>query len=98
MKFSHTGGRVRVEARLLPAAGSPLGLDAVRVCVADEGLGIEPHQQAAIFGEFVQIDSSSARAAGGTGLGLALVRRFTELMGGRVDAARAARARAARSA
>ncbi len=85
VKFSPDGGRVQVRARLLQAAESPLGQEAVLVSVADEGPGIDPDQQAAIFDEFVQVDSSAARAAGGTGLGLALVRRFTELMGGRVE-------------
>jgi DNA-binding response OmpR family regulator len=52
--------------------------------VTDEGIGIAPEHHEAVFGEFVQVDGSVARELGGTGLGLALVKSFTELMGGRV--------------
>ncbi len=84
VKFSPEGGSVRLRAELLPAERSPVEGEAVRVSVHDDGPGIAPEQQQAVFGEFVQLDASPARESGGTGLGLALVRRFTELMGGQV--------------
>ncbi|HEX6087417.1 MAG TPA: response regulator [Thermoanaerobaculia bacterium] len=54
------------------------------VSVHDKGIGIAPEHHAMIFDEFRQVDGSVRREFGGTGLGLALVRRFVELQGGRV--------------
>ena len=57
---------------------------AFRVAVADTGPGIAPEDQARIFEEFQQIDSSSTRKKGGTGLGLSIAKRIVELHGGRI--------------
>jgi signal transduction histidine kinase/ActR/RegA family two-component response regulator len=54
--------------------------------VADRGEGIAPAMLARIFDPFVQAPQDLARARGGMGLGLALVRRLVELHGGSVDA------------
>jgi signal transduction histidine kinase/DNA-binding response OmpR family regulator len=61
----------------------------ISVSVSDQGIGIDPQHHEVIFEEFRQIDASVRRTAGGTGLGLALVKRFIELQGGtvRVDSA-----------
>lgn len=57
----------------------------VIVCsVWDTGIGIKPEDQARIFDEFEQADSSLSRKAGGAGLGLALTKRFVELHGGMI--------------
>ena len=53
--------------------------------VEDNGIGIPAEEQARIFEEFRQVDGSSERAYGGIGLGLALVKRLTALMAGRVE-------------
>jgi hypothetical protein len=53
--------------------------------VTDSGLGIPEDDRERIFEEFYQIDSGPARRWVGTGLGLALVRRYAELHGGHVD-------------
>ena len=53
--------------------------------VSDTGIGIPPEKQALLFQPFTQLDSSLARKYDGTGLGLALVRRLTELHGGHVS-------------
>ncbi len=55
-----------------------------RFIVADEGIGMSLEQQRRIFAEFTQGDGSSSRRYGGTGLGLTLARRFTEMMGGQI--------------
>ncbi len=60
------------------------GPRAVRFVVQDSGIGIDREQLGRIFHEFVQADADTARRFGGTGLGLALVKRFTELLGGTV--------------
>jgi signal transduction histidine kinase/CheY-like chemotaxis protein len=57
---------------------------AITVAVRDEGIGIDAENHQLIFEEFRQVDGTARREFGGTGLGLALVRRFVELQGGRV--------------
>ena len=50
--------------------------------VADKGIGMTPEQQQHVFQPFSQADASTARKYGGTGLGLALSRRFAQMLGG----------------
>ncbi|HEV2761519.1 MAG TPA: ATP-binding protein, partial [Pyrinomonadaceae bacterium] len=78
VKFSTRGGRVRVSLR---AEGGE-----ARVEVSDEGLGIAPEFLPHVFERFRQEDSSTTRAHGGLGLGLALVKSFVEAHGGTVRA------------
>lgn len=58
--------------------------NAITITVRDGGIGIDPAHHAMIFEEFRQVDSTARREFGGTGLGLALVKKFVELQGGRV--------------
>ncbi|MBI3457339.1 MAG: GAF domain-containing protein [Candidatus Rokubacteria bacterium] len=75
IKFTEAG-EVRMEGR--PADGAFL------VSVSDTGPGISEADQARIFEEFQQVDSSTTRKKGGTGLGLSIARRIVELHGGRI--------------
>jgi signal transduction histidine kinase len=59
------------------------GTDVV-VRVADTGIGIRPEDQTHVFDMFRQVDSSDRRRYGGTGLGLYIVRRFVDQLGGQV--------------
>jgi len=54
------------------------------LAVSDSGPGIGPEDQARIFEEFQQIDTSSTRKKGGTGLGLSISRKFIEMHGGTI--------------
>lgn len=97
VKFTPAGGRVTLSASLAkggwrqPSAGAgpggpgPNPRDAVRVAVADTGIGIPEEEVPRIFECFYQVDSSSTRQFGGTGFGLALVKRIIEAHGSRVS-------------
>jgi signal transduction histidine kinase len=74
VKFTPEGGRITVGAR-------PLG-NRVEIAVTDTGVGIAPGDHAAVFEEFKQVGTDYTRKAEGTGLGLALTRKFVELHGG----------------
>jgi PAS domain S-box-containing protein len=78
VKFTPPGGRVEIASRRRA--------DAVEIVVADTGQGIAAEVLPHVFDPFRQEDSSSTRAQGGLGLGLALVRRLVELHGGTVVA------------
>ncbi len=70
----------RGEIRLSAASG-PAG---VEIAVSDTGVGMSLDQQSVIFDDFRQVEGSITRPFGGMGLGLTLVRRFSELLGGTV--------------
>jgi signal transduction histidine kinase len=76
VKFTASGGTVEVLAHLVDGS--------VEVAVTDTGEGIAPEDQQAVFEEFRQVGKSSKKVEG-TGLGLALCRRFVELHGGRIS-------------
>ncbi len=58
----------------------------VVVTVKDNGAGIPPHKLDRIFDMFMQVDGDSERAQGGLGIGLTLVKRFTQMHGGSISA------------
>ena len=74
VKFTPSGGSIEVAARRLDST--------VEVSVSDNGVGIAAGDQEAVFEEFRQVGTDYTRKAEGTGLGLALTRRFVELHGG----------------
>jgi signal transduction histidine kinase len=76
VKFTPDGGRVDVRATRADGV--------VTVAVSDTGIGIAPADQEAVFEEFRQVGEDYTSKAEGTGLGLALTRRFVELHGGRI--------------
>jgi len=78
IKFTPGGGQVEVQVRHTPEGS-------LEISVTDTGIGIAVHDQASIFEEFQQAGGSFLRKSEGTGLGLAVARRFVELHGGRID-------------
>jgi signal transduction histidine kinase len=85
-KFT-TRGSVTVRLRREAADGDGSGASAAAVVweVEDTGIGIAPEDQERIFDEFRQVDGSSTRRFGGTGLGLALSRGLAHRLGGTID-------------
>jgi two-component system sensor histidine kinase/response regulator len=80
LKFSETG-EVVLTVECDHESNEPGRL---HFCVADTGIGITPAQIGQLFQSFTQADSSTTRRFGGSGLGLVIVKRLVELMGGRV--------------
>ena len=97
VKFTPDGGEITVRATRTAA---PLPVPAQRasdtarlktrpavwIAVSDTGPGIRPEDMPRLFQEFSQVDSSTSRKSGGTGLGLVLCRRFVELHGWTIGA------------
>jgi signal transduction histidine kinase len=76
VKFTPEGGRIGVTATRTD--------DAVQIAVSDTGIGIAPEDLEAVFEEFRQVGTDVAKKREGTGLGLALSRKFVELHGGKI--------------
>ena len=76
VKFSPSDSLVTIRARRLG--------ESIEIQVIDRGIGIAREHLDVIWDEFRQIDATTARRFGGTGLGLSLVRKFVELQNGTV--------------
>jgi signal transduction histidine kinase len=77
-KYTEDGGQIRLAARVLG--------EEVVVTVEDNGIGIDPSMLASVFDIFTQVRDANARAQGGLGIGLTLVRSLVGLHSGRVTA------------
>jgi len=77
VKFTPDGGRIEVE--LAPVA------EGVKIAVRDTGIGIAPQEQSMIFEEFRQGIQNDCHKQEGTGLGLALSKKFVEMHQGRIE-------------
>lgn len=78
VKFTPSGGTVSVTLK-------KEGVNLIQVTVADTGIGIPQGRMKEIFEPFHQLDGSSTRRYGGTGLGLSLVRQIVEAHGSLLD-------------
>jgi CheY-like chemotaxis protein/two-component sensor histidine kinase len=75
-KYTPHGGQISLTLRILDGE--------VEVAVADNGVGIPPEEQAAVFEMFSQVSKNMGRAQGGLGIGLSLVRSLVEMHGGTI--------------
>jgi two-component system, NarL family, sensor histidine kinase BarA len=83
VKFTSDNGRIEISVQVGPLSrhGNPAEVG-LRVMVSDSGIGIPIENQELIFEPFFQVDSSSTRRYGGTGLGLTLAKSYIEANGG----------------
>ena len=80
IKFTEAG-EVEIDIQLIAEQDGSVQLE---FGVRDTGIGISAEQQARLFQSFTQADSSMARKYGGTGLGLTISQRLTQMMGGEI--------------
>ncbi|MGH7772016.1 MAG: sensor histidine kinase, partial [Candidatus Binatia bacterium] len=80
LKFTERG-EIVLEIRPIFDKGDPF----VQISVSDTGIGINKPDQDIIFEEFRQLDGSSTRRYGGTGLGLSLCQKLAQSLGGRIE-------------
>jgi hypothetical protein len=80
-KFTEKGG-IAVSCRSVPTEAGQVRLI---IDVADTGIGMTREQADSLFQTFTQVDGSTTRKFGGTGIGLALSKRLVERMGGRIS-------------
>jgi signal transduction histidine kinase len=74
LRHAPDGSRIRITTAAMPGH--------VRIAVADDGPGLAGDQLEAVFERFYRVDAARSRAAGGTGIGLAIVRALAEAMDG----------------
>ena len=82
IKFTEVGG-VRLVTQFADDADDP----ALQFDVIDTGRGMTEEQKAKLFQPFTQVDNSTTRQFGGTGLGLTISKRFAEMLGGDITVA-----------
>lgn len=87
VKFTPSGGHVEIRVRHVD--------DAIRLEVADSGIGITADFLPYVFDRFRQADSRFSREHGGLGLGLAIARHIIEMHGGRIEVSSAGAGRGA---
>ncbi len=82
LKFTERG-RIDLTTQVVKEGGK----DFVKIAVADTGIGIKREDQEVIFEDFRQLDGSSSRQYGGTGLGLSLSKKLAVALGGTIQVA-----------
>ncbi|MEM6504071.1 MAG: HAMP domain-containing sensor histidine kinase [Planctomycetota bacterium] len=83
IKFSPDKGVVTLQAELEPHGGRSVA--SLRLSVSDQGSGIAPEDHDRVFEKFSQVDASTTREHGGTGLGLTISKELAQLLGGTIE-------------
>lgn len=78
IKFTPDGGRIALRAQTVPP-------NYVKISISDTGPGIPEDRHEAIFEKFRQTDGSASREHGGVGLGLAIAKELTAMLGGTIE-------------
>jgi signal transduction histidine kinase/CheY-like chemotaxis protein len=81
IKFTQNG-EILIKAKLIANSTNPEGKLTLECSISDTGIGIPEDKKSSLFGAFNQVDSSTTRKYGGTGLGLTICKKLCELMGG----------------
>ncbi|HDQ40303.1 MAG TPA: response regulator [Desulfonatronum sp.] len=81
-KFTHTG---KITVEMVPLSTPQKDIVRVLFSVSDTGIGIPEERLKDLFKPFVQVDGSYTRSYQGAGLGLSIVKRLVDLMGGSVN-------------
>lgn len=95
LKFTKAGGNIDISTKIINAKEitcpqcfedqiKKLSGKYVQVCVKDEGIGIEEENLTRVFDQFQQVENSLQRNAGGTGLGLPIVRKILDAHNGAI--------------
>jgi len=82
IKFTQTGGKVDVRVTKVKSLGDKI---TVKFTISDTGIGISQEDKDRIFDAFTQVDSSSIREHGGTGLGLTIATSLIRMLGGKLE-------------
>jgi signal transduction histidine kinase/CheY-like chemotaxis protein len=85
IKFTHHG-EIVIKAKLIADTKNNEGKLTLQCSISDTGIGIPEDKKSFLFTAFNQVDSSTTRKYGGTGLGLTICKRLCELMGGDINA------------
>ncbi|MEZ5170791.1 MAG: HAMP domain-containing sensor histidine kinase [Acidimicrobiia bacterium] len=86
-KYSEPGTPIRVSARRTASTDGDDGAGMVAISVSDEGDGIPPEDLERVFERFFQSTASTRSSRAGLGVGLAIVRRYVEALGGEISVA-----------
>ena len=83
IKYTPAGGSVMVDVDELPCDES--GYMIVRICVSDTGIGMSQDYQTKIFEAFTREQNTTKSKIAGTGLGMSIVKKYVELLGGTIN-------------
>ena len=83
IKYNYKGGKVKM--RVLVDETEKSNQKYIQIEISDTGIGMNEEQLGKVFDEFTQAEASTAKDYGGTGLGLPISKKMTEMMGGKME-------------